>query len=68
MSETFQYKGHEVTVEVSKLGHGWSWSYVLDGTTLVECKDRPLRSADLMLAEGKEAAQHHIDRLAARHS
>ena len=58
-----EYKGRTITVDTLKRGKGWVWSYQIDGGTIHNCKDRPLRSEELMIKEAIGAAKAEIDRM-----
>jgi hypothetical protein len=61
MSHREEYKGHQITVDTHSVGRGFRWSYQIDGGEIRDCKDRPLRSEQVVLSEGIPAARAEID-------
>jgi len=62
MRQQMEHNGRQAVVETRKVGHGYLWSYVLDGHIYREGRDRPLRSEELALAEGLREAIADINR------
>lgn len=56
-----EYKGHSISVDTYEAGKGWRWDYQIDSGPIRECKDRPLRSENIMRQEALDAAKHEID-------
>lgn len=63
MNKVIQYKGRTITADTYKVGHGWQWSYQIDGSPLREGRDRPLRNEELALSEAIGNANSEIDRM-----
>ncbi len=57
------YKGHQIVVDTIKRGKGYTWSYIIDGVRFRECRDRPLKSEQLMLRQALSQAKAEIDRM-----
>ncbi len=63
MQHEENYKGHQIVVDTIKRGNGYTWGYLIDGVTLREGQDRPLKSEQLMLHEAISQAKAEIDRM-----
>lgn len=59
------YKGHQITVDIRKVGKGFRGSYQIDGGEIREMEDRPLRSEALAQGEALSHAKWVIDRMTA---
>lgn len=66
MQRVEDYKGHTIVVDTHAQGRGYQWSYAIDGGHFTEGRERPLKSAELMLFEGLGEARAHVDRLEAQ--
>jgi hypothetical protein len=63
MDRDEEYKGHTISVSTRKLGHGFAWSYVIDGSKYGEQRgDKPL-SEELALSEGIGEAKFVVDQM-----
>jgi hypothetical protein len=63
MLEQFEYKKKWVVVDTYSVGHGWLWTYQIDGGPPREERDRPLRNEELVLQNGVREAKAEIDRM-----
>ncbi|QLG87675.1 hypothetical protein HQ393_05065 [Chitinibacter bivalviorum] len=66
MSTTsYEYKGHTIQINTSERKGSWNWDFTIDGTHYSESRERPLQNEQIILDEGKTAAERVVDRMVA---